>query len=282
SGVLDRLDRLDELGALIQPALELARRRGDREWEQVFTGMTIEAYVREGRWVEALDLEQPDISVAGAALPLGECLWERGQPVDARNLVDRVAMSEDTSDFQWEWCHSAKNRILAQLDDRPEEALRIAIDSFVVITRFRLYDLMVAGEVSAIARLAGDVGDRSPAVEANRTVGALLADRATRHLTAQHERLAGVLAAAEGDHDEATTTSRSGSPPLETWASSLSTKPRSSSTTRARWSPRAARKRSRPLLAEARVFYEGAGAARVLERIAQLEASAAGAELHAS
>ncbi|MBA2295326.1 MAG: tetratricopeptide repeat protein [Actinobacteria bacterium] len=110
----------------------------------------------------------------------------------------------------------------------------------------------------------------------------MLADRATRHLTAQHERLAGVLAAAKGDHDEAidhfalglASARNLGVVPLYEaqilvdYARSLVAQGRT--------------EEARPLLAEARVFYEGAGAVRVLERIAQLEASVAGAELHAS
>jgi len=288
SGVLDRLDRVDELPALIQPALELARRRGDREWEQVFTGMLIDGHVLEGRWDEALELvdalalDQPDVSLAGAALPVAECLLERGQPVDARRLVNRVAMSQDTSDFQWEWVHGVRDRIVALIDGRPEAAFRIALEGLEAITRFRASDLWVAADVSAIARHVGEVEDKRAATEASRAVGVLLGDRATRHLTAQHERLAGVLAAAEGEHDDAiahfalglAAARNLGVVPLYEaqilvdYASSLIAQGRS--------------EEAAPLLAEARQFYESARALRALERIAQLEAAVTGAESRAS
>ena len=276
-GALDRLDRVDELPVLIQPALELARRRGDREWEQVFTGLLIDGHVLEGRWdealdlVEALDLDHPDVSVAGAALPLAECLLERGEAIEARRLVDRVAMSQDTSDFQWKWVHGVRDRIIALIEGRPEAAFRIALEGFDVVKRFRVYDLLMAAQVSAIAGHVGEVEDRRPATEASRAVSVLLGERATRHLTAQHERLAGVLAAAEGDHDEAidhfalglAAARNLGVVPLfeaqilVDYAGSLVAQGRS--------------EEAGPLLTRAREFYEGAGAVRALERVAQLE-----------
>jgi thioredoxin-like negative regulator of GroEL len=113
-------------------------------------------------------------------------------------------------------------------------------------------------------------------------VGVLLGDRATRHLTAQHERLAGVLAAAEGEHDDAiahfalglAAARNLGVVPLYEaqilvdYASSLIAQGRS--------------EEAAPLLAEARQFYESARALRALERIAQLEAAVTGAESRAS
>lgn len=191
-------------------------------------------------------------------------------------------MSQDPSDFQWEWVRGVRDRIVALIAGRPDAAFRIALEGLEVVTRFRAYDLLVAAEVSAIARHVGEVEDRRAATEASRAVGVLLGDRATRHLTAQHERLAGVLAAAEGEHDDAiahfavglAAARNLGVVPLYEaqilvdYASSMVADGRA--------------EEAAPLLAQARQFYESAGAVRTLDRIARLEAAVTGAKSPAS
>jgi tetratricopeptide (TPR) repeat protein len=99
--VYESSDRYDESIGLTERGLELARRAGNRVWEEAFIGGAISGLVLLGRWDEAvaaasqIDLDRPDSALLLTHLATVYC--ERGETETARQLLANPVLrtSED-------------------------------------------------------------------------------------------------------------------------------------------------------------------------------------------
>jgi predicted ATPase/class 3 adenylate cyclase len=204
---LDRLDRVEEFGQLIDEAHALARRRGDSEWSDVFTSSAISEYVIRGRWDEAAEIAREyapltfDVSACNAFLDLAQLAWERGDVAHAKTWLSRATIGA-ADDRQWRWLRVRRERAEALLEGRRDEALVAAIAETHSALEFREHDLQLAQALEAVADTVREGSDRDSA-EVTAAARAAFPDGGSRQITAQLARLQGVLAARAGDHDTA-------------------------------------------------------------------------------
>ena len=205
---LDAFDRPEELEPLLNEALALARRRGDRFWEVRMVANLVEEYRGQGRWDEALELAAnlPFETAAGdpilssAAIGMARMSIDRGDPERARSLLAHVGTDIDESDFQLRSLVIWRTQLRAELDGDDLGALSHVRD---------LVPLAVGGGGMLLAEVLSDAAryaTRSGAME--HAESALLQvettpTSGTRVVTTQTSRLQALVAAAAGDHDRA-------------------------------------------------------------------------------
>jgi predicted ATPase/class 3 adenylate cyclase len=272
--LLDRLDRMEDIESLIQEARELARRRGDREWEDVFACYTVEFNRIDGRWDEALELAgglvtgAPDVSKAHALLTLAEIHLERGHASAATDLVESVGLADEPTDRQWRSANLLRQRVRAAIAGDADGEAAASAESVERWLEHRESDLYIAEEVRWLAAALPAASDSSAAdavLEALRASAGTT--RPTRQLTAQHERLEGVVASLRGAHDDAIAhfalalAAARSVRVLSSFVAEILVDYAEALTADGRADDAA------PLLAEARAFYDGVGAVRTLARI---------------
>jgi hypothetical protein len=276
---VDRLDRVEEAGPLIDEAHALARRRGDSEWSEVFTAAAIFDYINRGRWDEVEEIAHDfapltfDVSACNAFLDLAQLAWAREDLAGAQTWLARAAIGTE-DDVQWQSLRLRRGRLEAVLAGREDAALAAAIAQTKDALDYREHDFQLAQALEAVADNARGAGTQSSAAEAANTVRATFLDGASRQITAQLARLEGVVAALAGDHDTAAERFGIGlaaarSLDFRPWVSEILVDYADSLISDDRADDAA------PLLAEARTIAEQLGWTRLLARIEQVEARAA-------
>jgi class 3 adenylate cyclase/tetratricopeptide (TPR) repeat protein len=277
---LDLLDRAEDLVPLLEEARELARRRGDGEWEQVIAATMIAEYTARGRWDEARSITDglsltSHVAVIQGLAEAAEVEWLRGQPESARALLVRISRDEAPSpDFQRRVTFLMVDRVVAQLDGRPEAVVELAAGAIRSYLTHPETGLLLATEVRALASTGFHAG--APDVDASvlAELRSAYVDRAPRPLTAQIARLEAVLAARAGDHGTAVerfgvALAAARSLDFEPWVAEILADYAASLLDDGR--PEDAV----PLLEEARSIAEPIGWVRLLDRLASLDAESA-------
>jgi predicted ATPase/class 3 adenylate cyclase len=207
---LDQLDRSEDTLPMMEEALALARRRGDRQWLDQFTAAAITESTARGRWDEAeahaLEYEPAttDITALQAYADLAEIAWERGDASESRSRLDRIATaSADPGNRQWRQALLTAQRTRCILDGSFDGALETALEEVALQLETREQDLFIALALRPAASLLPLVADRSPAERTLAAVNDAFAGDAPRTVTATTARLEGVLASLRGDHDAA-------------------------------------------------------------------------------
>jgi tetratricopeptide (TPR) repeat protein len=124
--------RFREELALIEEALEYARRTGERLWELSFLAGTVGALEALGRWDEALANVEATEPYAATEYARGLLLWvapihvRRGDVRSAREVVDRYADIGRSGNIEFSQGYAADAAIVLAAEGRPEEALRAA------------------------------------------------------------------------------------------------------------------------------------------------------------
>ena len=276
---LDRLDRGEDVRPLMEDALELARRRGDRQWIDVLTASMITEYVLIGRWDEAELMAQDyepftlDITSVAAHVDLTELAWHRGLEDESRHWLERASAAGNPSDRRWQPNLLAQRRIGRIVEGRLDEALATTAEEIGETLEQREQDIFIANALRAAASLAPLVEDRSPTEHALAAVKDAFGVDAPRSVTATTARLEGVLAKLRGDHGDAAESfgvalAAARSLDYVPWVAEILVDYATSLIADQR------REDAQPLLAEAREIAERLRWARLLERLEGLERTA--------
>jgi tetratricopeptide (TPR) repeat protein len=207
---LDDFDRPEEIEPLLNEALSLARRRGDRFWELRFVANLAEEYRYLGRWDEADEVSSsiPDIAVRGSTYLTfigGRARMEidRGRPAHAQELLASVPEG-DPADFQWRLTALWRDLLQADVEGRLDDAARIAAQ--IIPPSLSVASSQTTTEALAdVARYVGETRDASSARTVLPILAALPASSRTRLLESQSHRLRAIVAALDGDEDAAAT-----------------------------------------------------------------------------
>ena len=284
---LEVMDRSEETMPLMEEALELARRRGDRQWIDVLTAATVTELIAAGRWDEAEELTQDhhpltmDVGSVQMYADLLELSWQRGdEAATARWLARAASASGDEGDRQRRQVLQTLRRTTLTAQGHCQEALATAETEILDQLEKLEQNVLVGHALRATASLVLLASDHSPAERALGAVKSFYEDDTPRAVTAQLARLDGVLASFRDDHDDAAerfgialAAARSlGYVPwvaeiLVDYAASLSADDR--------------HEEAEPLLAEAREIAERLRWVRLLARIEELERAGRGEKVHA-
>jgi predicted ATPase/class 3 adenylate cyclase len=266
-------DRQDEVRRLIAEGLELARRRGYRQFAASFAGMRCQNFLDDGEWDAAFSLAEELLPMTETSLPalavgyssLSGAAFVRGDDVLARRLLGFMSPHAESGDMQQQANAMYKEMQLAAMDGRAGETLDLAYTDIkhLLATEFPSLAALALG-VASTAAAAGGLGDRLASL-ADLFDSVPSASRA-RRVEAEVARARGLSAAAAGDDATA----------ADQFATSLAA---------ARnlgvvplvgailvdyggWlAGRGRQDEAEPLLAEARELWERMGAVRWLERI---------------
>jgi predicted ATPase/class 3 adenylate cyclase len=273
---VDRLDRMEEQLPLLEEALALARRRGDREWIDTLVGAAITACVDCGRWADAAELAReyepltPDVQSAGAFRALAELSWQRRLEQSAHWLERARAVPVDPGNVQWRQELLQLRLATAQLEGRFAEALEAAEEAVADQLELREQDVLIARSLQAAASLVPAVADAAPAERMAAAVRAEFGVNMPRVVTAQTARVEGALAARQGEHGAAAESfgislAAARSLGFDTWIAEILVDYATSLISDGRV------EEVEPLLTEAKELAGGTGWARLLERIEALE-----------
>jgi tetratricopeptide (TPR) repeat protein len=209
--ILIQLDRPQETRRIEIEALELGRRRGNRNFVISFGGFRSLSLLAEGNWDEAFALGEEWLPTKPTAQPvqgfftnrLAWAAFERGDDDEARRLLDLLAPGlDETADLQLREVLATKRMLLAIADRRIEDVVAAAGETARLDAGMRklnqtahtigvaLDALQPTGEVSDLLPLI-DLADAAPAGER------------ARQLDADVSRIRGVAASLTGDHDQA-------------------------------------------------------------------------------
>jgi predicted ATPase/class 3 adenylate cyclase len=274
---LDALDRLDETLPLAEEAYEVARRYGDRDWQERLGAGLADEYAISGRWDDALGLSdeiRPAVTDAYTAMTYlipADIHWFRGHDETARALLDAAAsMRDDPTNSTWRTARHAIDARIARLDGDAASALAASEAYLAESVEHRAADTNIGEGLRLVANSVLAAADPEPAQRALARAAEALAVRATRPVTGAYERLAGVLAANEGLWDEAIGRYAAALPPLRSfgdpiWLAELLLDYADALCADDRAAEAA------PLAAEAREILERLGAVRLIAAVEALE-----------
>ncbi len=277
---LEQLDRAEDILPVMEESLALARRRGDQQWVENLTSGAITEYLLRGRLEEAeglvrdYDPATPDIASLTTWVDLAELAWQRGETEEAARWLERCRPVDPADvDRQWRSTLLTRERVSHTVSGRYVEALAAAEAEVAGQLELREQDALIAYALRSAATLAPYAGDRAAAVRTLAAVEDEFADAAPRSVTSQTARLRGVLATLDGDHDAAVEHFGAALAPARSlgffpWVAEILVDYAGALVADDR------RSEAVPLLAEARDVAESLRWARLLNRIADLEASA--------
>lgn len=270
---LIQLDRHDDVGRLSTEALDLARRRGERLWVEMWAGALVGHLRFGGRWDEALAvIEQNGLDQADADPDRVELFWERGLDEELAEAVAKLrSQHEDEASSTGRLTRLLRKLTEARLDGRPEALATHGLALIHDQLDEQASPWGVPEGLHALAAALPMLEGPDPGIEALELVRPRLGAHPSRILVTQLARLEGVVASLAGEHDTAVdrlgvalAAARScGAVPwtmeiLCDYAEALFRDGRGDE--------------ARPLVAEAREIGERLGALRSLERVASIEA----------
>ena len=202
---LAQFDRCSEAADVVRDGLAQCRRVGNRYWEISFLGQ-VYPFVASGAWDEALAMF--------AELPLDE--WEqsrqafssspflqatvgvhRGNPEDARHLVDRFQAMESSADVQERVAYQCARARLSLARGEGREALDLAEQAFASHADFGFAAETVKEAFVIAGEAALALGDDAKLAELLAGVDGLPPGQSTRFLRAHTLRFRARLAAAD-------------------------------------------------------------------------------------
>ena len=205
--ILDLGDRPEEISLLVHEALALARRRGDRYWEQRFLTAVAEEARLAGRWDESLTTldellaagaDPADASITGSLLGGARILVDRGLVEDARAYLELIPATLDTSDKQVEQTLQTRTQLFAEARGNLEEAVAPMLRAVEIAVDLGNASVTAEG-VRDATTIANDLGEPERAAAAAAACDTLPPSAHTRVINSQLFRLRACVAAARGD-----------------------------------------------------------------------------------
>ena len=271
-------DRWDESMRINEQGLELARRRGDRGWEQAFISHLRGDRTVLGQWDEVLPTEEElaDVSLANVAQGGLDILWtgvmihlQRGRLEEAKQIVSHFP-PEPSAEIQETAAYAVVRGALARAEGRPSETMAASEDVLALAELGTDHPFLKLAFVEAL-EAAFDLDDLDAVERRLRWFRDLRpADRGP-FLEAQAERFRARLAAARGRPDDVERGFKPAAALLREigagfWLGVVLLE-------HGEWLARAARaEEAEPLLDEARAIFEGLEAKPLLERLDALGA----------
>jgi class 3 adenylate cyclase/tetratricopeptide (TPR) repeat protein len=179
--LLDRRDRYEEAIDLHRRGLALARKAGDRFQGWRLIGELSWCLQRTGQWAEALDL--------GAEVPEDQLVWAlsfpntaveiaaaRGDPAEARRVIERISELKDSADVQERSAFAAVNATALRAEGRFEEALAaseeaieaatllgagVSVDTKIALGE-ALESALLLGRLDTVEELVGRIDEIQP------------------------------------------------------------------------------------------------------------------------
>jgi tetratricopeptide (TPR) repeat protein len=269
-------DQYEEARGRVQSGITLARRVGNRRWEQILLGYIYPLYAL-GRWDEALasmaelpaDEQEPRTAFNQGYMAFGTAIHvHRGELDEAAGLVARFDEFERSADWQ-ERAESASAKAWLFLGrGDPAEAFRQArsmldVEDALAVSHHALKEVLVVGIQGAISS-----GDLDAADDLLAHIAGLNPARRPQFLDAHSLRLGAQLAALRGDGDGVDPGFRSAvgrfrELGLPFWLAVTLLE-------HGEWVASRAPAEAAPLLEEARSIFESLGAVLWLDRLAQV------------
>ncbi|MGL6279199.1 MAG: hypothetical protein ACRC50_06545, partial [Gaiella sp.] len=257
-------------------ALELARRRGDREWAGRFADTLASEYRDVGRWDEAIALHRSvdrSAQLSNPSTDLAEVLWERGLDADTDALLTAASnRAYDEANLQDRYLQAEVGKLQALAADRYDELARHG--RAMVETQLgpqRDGDWPLAEGLRSLCLALPHLHDPALADDVLDEVRPLLGRHPSRVLNCQFTRLEGIRASLGGDHDAAVdrlgvALAAARSRNVVPWVAEILCDYADALLRDDRGGDAA------PLVAEAREIFESLGAQRSLGRVAAIEA----------
>jgi tetratricopeptide (TPR) repeat protein len=277
--LLDRTDRPEEIEPLLEEALGLARRRGDRFWEVRIVASLAEEHRYLGRWDNAVALTDSlphgaagDPITRSAAMGLVRIAIDRGEDARARELVVAADTTVDESDYVMGMVTTWRRQLEAELDGRYDVAGRLVLE-LIPAAMETTSSQAVSESLGDAARYADATGDAALATAAASSLDDMPGSARTRQIESGLHRLRAIAASIDGDEDAAAVAfgialanARSTgypfflAPVLQDYGAWLVACGRADE--------------AAPLLAEARELYEGMGATARIEQLDRITPAA--------
>jgi tetratricopeptide (TPR) repeat protein len=201
-------DRWAEVIELSRQGLELARRVGDRLWEQSFQSGDLEEHVNLGRWDEAEERARqlrPDAGLPEylriSALNLVPMRVWRGELDEARHLLEAFPEAESSEDVQTRTAYRRSESQVLRAEGRLPEALAAGEEAFSARVEFGIQAGIVKEGLVQALEAAFDLGDEGKMDELLGHIEALRPGEVTPYLRTQGARFAAKLAARRGESD---------------------------------------------------------------------------------
>jgi class 3 adenylate cyclase/tetratricopeptide (TPR) repeat protein len=206
--ILHRRDRCEEATVQLEQGIALARRVGDRHWEQTLLGELSWSLALTGRWTEALSLlnqvpEERLVELRAAfLLALSEPLVAQGRLEDARHLLSPHARHEASADFQQRTAYRAAESVVLRAEGKDRQALAAADEVLTTLVETPADQAVKVAFPQALeAALA--LGDRDRAEQLLTPIEALPPGRLAPSLRAHAARFRARLAAQDGESQKA-------------------------------------------------------------------------------
>ncbi|HEU5278417.1 MAG TPA: adenylate/guanylate cyclase domain-containing protein [Gaiellaceae bacterium] len=202
--ILHRRDRCEEAAVQLEKGIALARRVGDRRWEQNLLGELSWSLAVTGRWPEALVLlnQVPEERLVELnptfLLALPEPLVARGRLEDARHLLSLHARHEATADVQQRTGYRAAEAVVLAAEGKERQALASAEEVLAATFESRPADQAVKVAFPQALEAALALGERERAEQLLAPIEALPAGRLAPSLRAHAARFRARLAADDG------------------------------------------------------------------------------------
>ena len=207
--ILNRRDRCEEAAVQLEQGIALARRVGDRQWEQVLLGERSWSLALTGHWEEALaSLNQvPEERLVELnptfLLALPEPLVAQGRLEDARHLVSLHARHEASADVQERTCYRAAEAVVLAAEGKERQALAAAEEVLTAIVESRPADQAVKVAFPQALEAALALDERERAEQLLAPIEALPPGRLAPSLRAHAARFRARLAAEDGESQKA-------------------------------------------------------------------------------
>jgi tetratricopeptide (TPR) repeat protein len=208
---LFQMDRRDELRRVEIEALELARRRGNRQFLIAFAGMISTSLMEDGDWDGAMKAAEEWVPreptyESGQGLNVLWLAWmalERDDPEGARRLISLAApdIDETTTDQQLLGVVHFRLMLIAIDESRPDDLIAATADLVKhYLGRYPTSSASHLGIALDVLEPAGDVSVLLPLAD---LIDAAPASQRSRLLEIGVARTRGVAASLAGDHDGA-------------------------------------------------------------------------------
>ncbi|MBA2333220.1 MAG: tetratricopeptide repeat protein [Actinobacteria bacterium] len=199
-------DRLEESEPLLEEAMTLARRRGDRFWEVRLAAYLCDLHLYHGRWDEArelagtlpLDRSAGEPVLGNTVLRLARIAIDRDERVRASELLDLFPHETDAVDRQRLGVALGRRQLEAQLDGRIGDASASIVERLPLAIEFLEADT-IGEQLLDAANYARETGDHTSALQAAALIDVLPPNVHTRMVDSQLYRLHANAAAAQGE-----------------------------------------------------------------------------------
>jgi len=194
-----------DLAVPLEQGIALARRVGDRNWEQLLLGELSWQLVLTGRWAEALAVREqvPDERLVelnpSFLIALPDLFVAQGRLEDARHLLSLYARYEAAADVQQRTGYRGAEAVVLRAEGKQREALAAAEEVLATLVDTGPMDQAVKVAFPQAIEAALAVGRRDRAEELLTLIEALPPGRLAPILRAHAGRFRARLAAESGE-----------------------------------------------------------------------------------